>query len=255
MNDTPVTDLELHAYVDDELDAAARARVERHLAEHPHDAARVRDWAAQRAALRERFGRLPQEPLPAGWWPAMQAASPVRWWQQRWAAVLLAGVVGLAGGWGAREAWSARTPAALAALPRQAAVAHVVYAPDARRPVEVAQLEPLVAWLSKRMGVGVHAPDLTPDGFELIGGRLLPGRARPVAQFMYQDAGGRRLTLYLTTELPTGTEAGFRFAEEAGVQVMYWVDGAFGYALSSGSLDRAALARLAQTVHRQAAPS
>lgn len=268
MNGAPVSEHDLHAYVDGELDAAARQRVERHLAAHPQDAARVRDWAAQRAALRLRLGAWPEEPAPPAWSAVGSSSAPAaherrvpglragRFGAHRWAAAVLAGVLGLAGGWAARSAWpEAAQPAALAGLPRQAAVAHAVYAPDARRPVEVAQAEPLVTWLSKRLGVPVRPPDLRAEGYELIGGRLLPGRTRPVAQFMYEDRGGRRLTLYLTTEMPPGTQASFRFAHEAGAQVMYWVDGAFGYALASADLDRPALARLARAVHTGLAPS
>lgn len=75
---------------------------------------------------------------------------------------------------------------------RRAALAHAVYAPEVRHPVEVAAVEKahLAAWLSKRLEAEVRAPDLGGAGFALLGGRLLPGEALsgaaslPAAQFM-----------------------------------------------------------------------
>ena len=67
----------------------------------------------------------------------------------------------------------------------RAAVAHAVYAPEVRHPVEVnvaqgsaseqrAQEEHLARWLGKRLDMPVKLYDLRPQGFELVGGRLLP---------------------------------------------------------------------------------
>lgn len=56
-------------------------------------------------------------------------------------------------------------------------------------------------------------------GYELIGGRLLPGNAGPVAQFMYHDSSGQRLTLYVSTEQTVSRDTGFRFAREGAVNV------------------------------------
>lgn len=121
-----------------------------------------------------------------------------------------------------------------------------------RRPVEVSaeNEDQLVAWLSKRMGTPVRPPRLGPLGYELIGGRLLPGNIGPVAQFMYQDASGQRLTFYVSTENVSNQETAFRFAQEGKVNVFYWIDGKFGYALSA-SIDKGELARVATAVYEQ----
>ncbi|MBA5637468.1 anti-sigma factor [Duganella sp. LX20W] len=141
------------------------------------------------------------------------------------------------------------------ALARSAAVAHAVYSPEQRHPVEVGadQQQHLVTWLSKRLGAPLHPPQLGALGYELIGGRLLPGQSGPVAQFMYDNAGGRRLTLYVSTEQRHNRTTAFRFAQEGKVGVFYWIDGRYGYALS-GALDKAALARLADAVYAQLEP-
>jgi anti-sigma factor RsiW len=99
----------------------------------------------------------------------------------------------------------------------------------------------------------LRVPVLANDGFELLGGRLLPGVDGPVAQFMYQDSTGKRLTLYVTRPHKGDELTAFRFAQEGPVSVFYWVDRDCGYALS-GELDRAQLARVASSVYRQLEP-
>lgn len=114
-----------------------------------------------------------------------------------------------------------------------------------------------MAWLSKRLGTEVKPPGLKAVGYELIGGRLLPGDSGPVAQFMYHDATGQRLTLYVTREAPRlagQSETAFRFSQDGPVNVFYWVDKNFGYAISGGA-DRQDFLRVSQEVHRQLAPT
>ena len=76
---------------------------------------------------------------------------------------------------------------------------------------------------------------------------------KPAAQFMYQDAGGRRLTLYVRRGLDGHHDTAFRFAEQDGVGAFYWVDGDLAYALI-GDLDRPALDQAAHAVYRQLNP-
>jgi anti-sigma factor RsiW len=138
------------------------------------------------------------------------------------------------------------------ALPERAARAYLVYAPEVRHPVEVDAKEQdhLVKWLSKRLDFGLKVPVLTDEGFELLGGRLLPGSDGPVAQFMYQDATGKRLTLYVSRPGKGERPTAFRFSQEGRVSVFYWVDRDCGYALS-GEMDKGQLARVADTVYHQ----
>ena len=69
-----------------------------------------------------------------------------------------------------------------------------------------------------------------------MGGRLLPDLGLPAAQFMYEDAAGRRLTLYIRKE--TGlNNTSFQFAERDGLGAFYWIDRPLAYALA-GRLSR-----------------
>ena len=100
----------------------------------------------------------------------------------------------------------------------------------------------LVKWLSKRLGTPIRPPDLSPDGFRLIGGRLLPGETSPAALLMYEDVLGRRLALYVTRR--EGGETELAFAEEPGRRAFWWIEEGLGCALV-GDLPRDALRRLA----------
>lgn len=238
---------DLHAFVDGVLPEARRGDVEAYLARRPEEAARVRAWQAERDALRSAYGAVVSEPIPARL--AARRREPSRWLRALAAALLLA--VGASLGWSARAMRGERTAVATESLPRLAAIAHAVYSPEVRHPVEVGADDEahLVAWLSKRVGTELRPPRLTEAGYELMGGRLLPGDRGPVAQFMYADAAGSRLTLYAARR-PANRETAFRFAQEGPVGVFYWVDGAMGYALS-GEIPRSLLARAADLVYAQ----
>src|ERR1700732_5584791 len=60
----PVTEDELHAYVDNELPAERRGDVEAWLAAHPEDAGRVQSWRAMAEALHARYDSVADEAVP-----------------------------------------------------------------------------------------------------------------------------------------------------------------------------------------------
>ena len=61
---SPVTEDELHAYVDGELPADRQEAVAAWLAAHPEQAALVAAWRAQAEAIRARYGAVANEPVP-----------------------------------------------------------------------------------------------------------------------------------------------------------------------------------------------
>jgi anti-sigma factor RsiW len=255
-------DGELQAWVDGRVDADQAAQVAAWLSAHPDEAARVAALRLHRAAIAEAYAGVVDEPVPARLLEA--AAGPGsaalsrsraqggRRAPMRWLAIAATLVIGVAAGWSLRGVHRPAEIADLVSLPRDAAIAHAVYSPEVRHPVEVAATEEahLVAWLSKRLGHKLGVPRLADAGYELVGGRLLPAGEGPAAQFMYQDGAGRRLTLYVRTEPDKMPATAFRFVEEGPVRVFYWVDGSLGYALS-GELARDELLSLATVVHRQ----
>lgn len=255
MTDTLRED-DLHAYVDGSLDDARRLEVEAWLAAHPEDAERVQAWASQNQSLHAVFDTILNEPLP------IELVRRTRRQPQRApfkavAAVLAMVASGLVGyGVGQQTDQPADQPAPPLHLVRDAAIAHAVFTPEARHPVEVGaeHADHLVKWLSKRIGTPLKAPDFSAQGFELLGGRLLSAEAGPVAQFMYQDALERRVTLYVRRAADGNGGTAFRHATENGVEVFYWVDRDFGYALS-GQIAHADIQKLADAAYAQMAGS
>ena len=252
MTQVPVIEAELHAYIDGLLPAERRAEIEAYLAAHPEDAQRARAWQEQNQALHARFDPVLTEALPA----RLRRSTLLRRMPPalRYAAVAAWFALGGVTGWYV-HAYNTAKSADAVAFAHQAAIAHVVYSPEVRHPVEVGadQEAHLVAWLSKRLGASLKVPHLHAVGYQLVGGRLLPGNQGPVAQFMFQDGNGRRLTLYVRRGARDSSETAFRFAQERGVGVFYWLDGKFGYALS-GEIDKAALLRVAEAVYQQLNP-
>ena len=198
----------------------------------------------------ERVG-APLRARRSGWRRAAIAAG--------WVAVGLG--AGMFAGW-QLHAWrtvapvKAETGVGVPAFVKRAAVAHAVYSPEVRHPVEVGadQEQHLVAWLSKRLGTPLRAPHLENVGYFLVGGRLLPGESGPVAHFMYQCKRGTRVTLYVRSNAPGNQETAFRYAAEGNVKVFYWIDRKLGYALSSADISTDDLNKVANAVHSQLNP-
>jgi len=233
----PVSEEELHAYVDGQLDAARASEVEAWIAGDAEAARRVTAYRAQNQALQSALDPVLEEPVPARLNDVLRRSS--RALPLRAAAVLAWLAIGGIAGY-ALHGWRS-PPTATLLFAERAAVAHVVYAAEVQHPVEVTaeQENHLVHWLSKRLGRELRTPDLTRLGFQLVGGRLLPGDKGPAAQFMYQDAHGAR------GAAPTA----FRYEEEEGTRVLYWIDRDLGFALV-GELDRSRLMDAAHVAYQ-----
>ncbi|WP_086914099.1 anti-sigma factor family protein [Acidovorax carolinensis] len=281
----PSHDHALHALVDGRLPPADTKAVQQQLAADATAQATVAQWQAQRHQLRALHQDMLEAPLPDALLQTLARATARRdeqhrqWW--RWGGMAASVLVAFALGWVGRGHWPAVAPNGLLAgnasapsqrFAAQAAMAHAVYQPEQRHPVEVpaAQQEHLVQWLSKRLGRPLKVPLLTAQGYELVGGRLLPGDTGARAQFMYQNSAGERVTLYLgalvptaatklppsagsavpATNTPQSSDTAFRFTQEGPVPGFYWTDQGFGYALS-GQLSRPALQTLATAVYQQ----
>ncbi|HEX5126580.1 MAG TPA: anti-sigma factor [Rhodocyclaceae bacterium] len=243
-------DEELLRYVDDRLDVDDRAAVEQRLRNSAEDAQRVREWRAHKHALLHHYDPLAHAAVPERLLRAVKRASHRS--PMRYAAAIGWLVVGALVGYGIALATRPATTIVADGLAKQAAIAYAIYVPEIRHPVEVGadQEAHLTTWLSKKLGDKLIIPKLTQQGFSLVGGRLLPSEAGPVALFMYQNLNGQRLTLYVRTNKGGVHETAFRFAQEGNISVFYWLDDNLGCALS-GEVDKSALLDIAQTVYLQ----
>jgi anti-sigma factor RsiW len=256
---SPFTDADVHAYADGQLPPNRAAAFEAIVAHDPALASQVADIRTQSSALRDALDPLLAEPIPSRLLAA--ATSPrARAAKTRWLVpafgVAASLVAGLSIGWFGRAA-SIESQGTPISFPRQAALAHALYATDARRPVEVWANEEksLYTWLTKRLGHPVRALDLTSIGFSLVGGRLVAGNEHPTALLMYENGDKQRLTVQIRWDMPERGETAFRYAVENGVGVFYWVDDdRCGYAIS-GNVDRTQLLAIARLAYGQLAAS
>ena len=90
----PVTEDELHAYVDNELPAERRGDVEAWLSARPEDAARVQSWRTVAEALHARYDSVLDEPVPKRLEIERLTNQPRRWMVGAVAAALIAFVAG-----------------------------------------------------------------------------------------------------------------------------------------------------------------
>src|SRR2546423_12970690 len=95
----PVTEDELHAYVDNELPAERRGDVEAWLMAHPDDAERVRSWRAMAEALHARYDAGADEPVAKRLDVERLGGQPRKRGYSAPAATLAALIPGGGGGW------------------------------------------------------------------------------------------------------------------------------------------------------------
>jgi anti-sigma factor RsiW len=248
--DLPVTEDELHAYVDGELAPERRAAVEEWLAAHPDDLARVNAWRALADAIRARYGAVATEPVPARLSLHQIERAGRSWRGVAAAATVAAFLVGGLAGWLAHGI-AAPAPSAAAASTADAVDAYKTYVVEVRHPVEVPGSEEvhLTQWLSKRVGYQLRIPDLSPVGLKLVGGRLLPGpRGGAAAFFMYEGQSGERFTLYSTRA--GGPDSALRYNDDGKIGALYWADGDVAYVVN-GEANRERLHRVAESVYAQ----
>lgn len=245
----PVTEDELHAYVDNELPAERRGDVEAWLATHPDDAERVRSWRAMADALHARYDTIADEPIPKRLEIERLVRQPRKLVYGAIAATLVAFIAGGGVGWLARGA--AASPSALQNFTVHALEAHRLYVVEVRHPVEVPGSERahLQQWLTKRCGWLVRAPELAPAGLKLVGGRLLPGSGGPASFMMYESTSGERFTIYTVKSDAKATQ--MRYAAQGRESSLFWADDGVAYAVVSTGIDRGRLTQIAQAVYDQ----
>jgi anti-sigma factor RsiW len=265
---SPIGEDDLQAYIDGRLAPERQVAIEAYLAENPEHAAHVARDRQLCAGLRAALASKATEPLPPRLRIAeIRAGLRYRRLRQWRLAAAFAGVllVGAGSGWALRNHWpEAPETNQLASggdVSQDALIAYRTFVGEKRHAVEVGANEEahLVNWLSKRLGRKLLAPDLDGYGFHLMGGRLLPAGTRTsdgnvaAAQFMYESADGRRMTLYVRAG--SGAETAFRYQQAGDIGTFAWIDQGFGYAVT-GQGDRAELLPIAEAVYQayEAAP-
>jgi len=252
----PISDDELHAYVDGLLPEARAAEVEGWLAAQPDKAAELAHWQRQNEALTALFPPVAPEAVPDRLKPRQLALRPrgiTLNWPQLAAAAVVVLALGAGAGWALREF---ERPPESRSLIASAVTAHALYVRENRHAVEVAATDRdhLVSWLSNRVARPITPPDLVPEGFDLVGGRLLPGdydegSNGPAAQLMYQNAANDRVTVYITAALPADGNA-YEFTTRENLDAFYWSNDRITCTVV-GSLPEAEMKAVAKKIYTQ----
>jgi anti-sigma factor RsiW len=254
MSPRPITEDDLHGYVDHVLEPERQTEVADYLREHPDVARRVAAFGDQRDLLRAALAPIAEEPVP----PELNLSRIIenrtrRPALARWAmaAMLLLSIGGL-GGWAVRGALEV-SPGGLAALAQEAAVSYNVYAPDRIRPVEVRASDSaqLVQWVTDRLHRPVKVPDLTKSGYRLMGGRVVATSHGPAAMFMYDDDRGSRIVMLTRPMSAADQNAPMTPRSQGDVGGFAWADDGVGYSLV-GQAAPESLRPIANEVRRQA---
>jgi len=264
MSDRRIGDSELHALVDGELNPAHQAEVEAKLSDDPEAAGRVARYRAQNAGMHALFDDVLNEDLPPVIVDALAAQGR---WRRRGAAIA-AGIalliVGAVSGWIARgeiEAGSGETVQSAEAPPIdtqelmvRAAMAHLVKNDEDLRPAAGTDEREIDRYFTTRMGGKVRVPQLESLGYRLVGSRVLPDTKGPAAQFVFEDADGMPVSLYVRSESARGVDITYALAED--LSMFYWNDSEHSYALvreTDDAASRDALLAAAKMVYSQIA--
>jgi anti-sigma factor RsiW len=237
-NDAAIVEDDLQAYVDGRLAVDRLALVEAYLAQNADVHERVAAEQRHRAMLRGQLeGKLAESIPPRLWVANIQAVQRRRWLRRAGvaAACLLLFSSGIGVGWlaGGYSGAAVFAPPSTRFVAQSASQAYHTFVVEVAHPVEVdaAHQAHLLQWLSRRLGKPLIAPDLAPFGYRLMGGRLLPTENGGAAQLMYDDATGRRLTVYVRAS--EGHETAFRFESEGDASTFAWIDQGFGFAVTA----------------------
>ena len=253
MTDRPITEDDLHAYVDGRLDDARNAEVCSYLEKHPGVASRFASYSAQRTALRTAFDPVAEEPIPTrlnlNHMIAARRRNRVSAWRLAAAAVVLL-FAGGSGGWYMHDMMSPPNEGVVA-LAREASDSFATYAADRIRPIELRadNMVELVDWATERMGRKPVLPDLSQSGYRLMGGRVVSTPHGAGLMLMYDNDQGTRLVM-LTRPMAVDQARTMTPHSQGKVDGWSWASNGMGYSLV-GALPSATLHPLADDVRRQ----
>lgn len=240
----PITEADLHAYVDGELDSNRLLDIESWLLTRPDDAERIAQWTNQMAQIRAAYADILDEPVPEVLKVAAQSdVTSTRYATAAWlGAVAASFVIGMQiSSWtGIGENRDTALSAGIAA--------HMLYTPEKLHAVEVAadNLPHLEKWLTNRVGLPVTVPNLSASGLSLMGGRVVSANGKPAALLMYNTTDGQRFTVLVLQADGNATPTPDNL-QKSGVSALGWSTAGYEYVVS-GSVDTEELRSLKERI-------
>lgn len=242
-----VGDIDLHAYLDGELDPARAADVRRHLAAHPGDAKRVERWRKQNEAIRRAFEITREPSLPARAADSAPKREPQRdplgalrldharlLRRRRQALATSAGFIAgaavalFAAASFERRLFSVPTADIVSQAPsiaaKRARLAWRTFAPQAG--LFAGRSEPN---RDEALRHSPRPPDFAAEGFRLASAHPMPGEAEPAVFFLYEAASGARVGLI--AERSAGPDARPILDDDGGLRCLHWRGGGHAWTL------------------------
>ena len=255
-----VDDALLSAYVDGELGSDQLAEVEQLLARNPEARQKVEQMRRVNALLRTTLSEQRFLPPPAKFLALTASPRSVaepkqprrimanRWTRRAVAASLL--VLAFIGGHYVSTAGWEQTQAIedpRAELLDEIAEYHVIYARETEHLVEVPaeRKDHIEEWLGARLKRKLAVPDLSRQGLEFAGARMLVLAGNPVAQLMYTRDTGTPVAFCIAFGEDGNTS--LTIDELHGMIVGYWDHGGYTYVIV-GALSREAIRHIAAEV-------
>lgn len=228
----------LSAFLDDELDPSDADAVRILAEKDPEIAAELEALRRTDDLLKGAFETMLRDPVPLELARSMDRVETERedepaaeaeilpfgqWWRgAASAAVVLLALGAGVGGWVGYQA-APREIVRSAGWIEHVAEYHRVYAQESRHLAEVpaSEKDHIEAWIGNRTGVPFTTPDLSGEGLEYAGARLLVASGKPVAQLLYRGGDGAVFAIcFLESEKGASTEPVARDFE--GVSTLAW---------------------------------
>ncbi|MEH6647234.1 anti-sigma factor family protein [Sulfitobacter sp.] len=241
---TENVDMGVNAYLDGELGPEEAAEIETQLDVDPEARAQFDAFLLQKAQISEAADALDAKPwnletarLERRLATAIHMRSTPRkviafgaW--SRMGSQLAATCAFVAFGWWGHATWSVQA-SGVPEYVAEAVGAHLVFAEDMLHPVEFSggAINGATKWFSEKVGVSINAPDLSGQGMFLIGSRLLGTKEGPLAQFIYEDINGGRVSLTLRRHLVNQPILPFQVTKYPNRTVGFWSTPDVDYAL------------------------
>ena len=157
----------------------------------------------------------------------------IRTWPRQVAAAAALVIVG----WWGHDYLSTPTPPGIPSYVSDAVGAHSVFGEDSIFPVEfdAAAASEAASWFSQKSGSPFEVPGLQSLGLDMIGARLLGSGNGPLAQFLYEDQDGGRISLTVAKHPSDAPLQAIEVVDYPDRTVGYWRNSDFDYALVSQS--------------------
>ena len=236
----------LNAYLDGQLDPDRAAEVEALLDEDPEKRDAFEEMARHKELIAEAAEALDDTPanlrtvrLTQDLTAALekQAAPPPRFMRPGWVVQIAAAAALLSFGWLSHDYVSLRGEVGVPSYVSDAVGAHRVFAESGPYPVEFnAPSADLAAnWFAANTGHTLGVPILQSLGLDLVGARLLGSEAGPLAQFLYEDQEGGRVSLVVADHPEHLPLQSVEVVDYPDRKVAYWRNKDLDYAVVSQS--------------------